>query len=46
MLTEGREYLDSAVREYMAEIGVSTLPWVPSPSTDDKFEENMLTKEN
>ena len=43
MLTEGREYLDSAVKEYMAEIGVSSLPWVPSPGTDDKFDEKICT---
>ena len=44
MLTEGREYLESAVKEYMSEIGVSTLPWVPSPATDDKFEEKYAHK--
>ena len=44
MLTEGREYLEAAVREYMSEIGVTSLPWVPSPSTDDKFEEPFAKK--
>ena len=38
MLTEGREYLEAAVQEYMKEIGVSPLKWVPSPFIDDKFE--------
>ena len=38
MLTEGREYLEAAVQEYMKEIGVSSLKCVPSPFIDDKFE--------
>lgn len=38
MLTEGREYLEAAVQDYMKEIGVTSLKWAPSPFTDDKFE--------
>ena len=30
MTTEGKEYLQSAVKEYMQEIGVSSLPWAVS----------------
>ena len=44
ILTEGREYLVAAVGEYMKEIGVTSLPWVPSPSIKDKFEEKIAKK--
>ena len=44
MLTEGREYLKAAVQEYMKEIGVPSLKWVPSPFIDDKFD-NESAKE-
>ena len=44
MLTEGREYLQSAVKEYMKEIKVSSLPWVPTPSLEDKFEDHYAKK--
>jgi len=44
MLTEWREYLEAAVKEYMNEIGVTSLKWVPSPSVDDKFEAQYAKK--
>ena len=44
MTTEGKEYLQSAVKEYMQEIGVSSLPWVPSPVIEDQFEEAYASK--
>ena len=44
MLTEGREYLEAAVEEYMNEIGITSIKWVPSPSTDDKFEAQYAKK--
>ena len=39
MLTSAKEYLRSAVDEYMKEIGVKSLKWVPTPSLDDRFDE-------
>ena len=45
MLTEGREYLVAAVKEYMKEIGVTSLKWVPSPSIEDKFEKKCQGRE-
>lgn len=44
MITEGREYFMAAVEEYMREIKVKSLKWVPSPSIDDKFEEAFTKK--
>jgi hypothetical protein len=38
MRTEAKEYLLSAVDEYMKEIGVKTLSWVPTPTLEDKFD--------
>ena len=35
--TEAKSYLLSAVNEYMSEIGVKTLSWVPTPTLEDKF---------
>ena len=43
MKTEGIEYLKSLADEYMDEIGVKTLPWVPSPFIEDKFEEQYAS---
>ena len=34
----------AAVQEYMAEIGVDNLKWVPSPFIQDKFEEHLAKK--
>ena len=38
MITEGVGYLRNAVKEYMAEAKVMTLPWVPSPNIDEWFD--------
>ena len=38
MITEGVEYLRNAVKVYMAEAKVMSLPWVPSPNIDDRFD--------
>jgi hypothetical protein len=44
MLTEGREYLEATVSEYMKEIGATSLKWVPSPFIEDKFEKQFAKK--
>ena len=44
MVTEGVEYLRNAVKEYMLEAKVLTLPWVPSPSIDDRFDKESCKR--
>ena len=44
MVSEASEYLKAAVREYMKEAGVKHLAWVPSPSIDDRFDEESSKK--
>ena len=44
MLTEGKEYLLAAADEYMREIKVKSLKWVPSPFIDDKFDQSSAKR--
>ena len=44
MLTSAKDYLRSAVDEYMKEIGVKSLKWVPTPSVEDRFDEAHAKK--
>ena len=44
MITEGVEYMRNAVKEYMKEANVMTLPWVPSPNIDDRFDEQSCKR--
>ena len=37
MATEAKDYVLDAVQTFMKEAGVSTLPWVPTPSVEVKF---------
>ena len=41
MATEAKDYILDTVRTYMEECTVSSLPWVPSPSIEDKFEPSL-----
>ena len=36
---ESKSYLTAAVKRYMEEIGVKDLPYAPSPSIEDKFDD-------
>ena len=38
MTTSAKEYLLDAVKAYLAEAGVSSLAYVPTPSIDDRFD--------
>ena len=44
MLTSAKDYLRSAVDEYMKEIGVKSLKWVPTPVIDERFGEAHAKK--
>ena len=43
MITEARDYFLDAVRVFMEECGVKSLPWVPTPSLEDKFEPTLAS---
>ena len=44
MITEARDYVLDACQDFMKEAGVTTLPWVPTPSVEDKFEPALAKK--
>jgi hypothetical protein len=46
MVSEASDYLKAAVRKYMKEAGVKHLAWVPSPSIDNRFDEESSKKGN
>ena len=44
MTTESTKYLEAAVKKFMQEVGVLSLPYVQTPSTDDRFDEKSQQK--
>jgi hypothetical protein len=44
MITEARDYVLDACQTFMKEAQVTTLPWVPTPSIEDKFEPALAKK--
>ena len=40
MVIEASQYLLNAAKGYMSEVGVMSLPWVPSPFIDDRFDKD------
>ena len=40
MVRESKAYLEAVIKPYCEDLGVPSLPFVDSPSTDDKFDDD------